>query len=437
MVDYKDKLITAEEAVKLVKSDMHIVTGLGASEAREFFKVLHTVADDVKNVTITTYLPQGVFDYMKEEYKGSFFVDSLFYTGVNRTLDAAGMGSYIPNNLSAAGRERLSHRKPNIYVGAASMPDKHGNISMSLGNIYERRNLEAADIAILEISPNYPRVMGDHVVPLSSVDYLIETDRVPPLVPDGTPNEKDEKIGKLVADMIPDGACIQIGIGGVPDAVAGLLMEKKNLGVHTELLTSGIGKLARAGVINGTKKQIDKGIIVTGFILGNQDLYDFVDDNPLVQVRDAAYVNDPTIIAKNDNQISVNTALEVDLSGQVSSESIGSRQFSGTGGQADTHRGAYASNGGKAIITLYSTAMVKNKETGEREEKSKIVPRLMPGAFVTLQRQDVDMIVTEYGVAKLKGTNMVERVERLIAIAHPKFRDELRQEAIKYGLIRE
>lgn len=437
MVDYKDKVITAEEAVKLVKSDMHIVTGLGGSEAREFFKVLHTVANDVKNVTITTYLPQGVHEYMKEEYKGSFFVDSLFYTGVNRTVEAYGMGSYIPNNLSAAARERLKHVKPNIYVGAAAMPDKHGNVSLSLGNIFERRNLEAADIVILEVSPHYPRIFGDHIVSVDDVDHFIEVDYKPPLVPDGTPNEKDMVIGKMIADMIPDGACIQIGIGGVPDAVASFLMEKKDLGIHTELLTSGLGKLARAGVVNGKRKQIDRGVIVTGFMLGNQELYDFANDNPMVQVRDASYANDPSVIAKNDNQISVNTALEVDLSGQVSSESIGSRQFSGTGGQADTHRGAYMSNGGKAIITLYSTAMVKNKETGEREEKSKIVPRLMPGAYVTLQRQDVDMVVTEYGVAHLKGTNMIERVERLIAIAHPKFRDELRQDAIKYGLIRE
>lgn len=437
MVNYKDKVITKEEAVKLVKSDFQIVTGLGGSEAREFFSVLHTVADQVKNVNITTYLPQKVHEYMDPKYKGIFSVDSEFYTGVNRNLEAQGMGYYIPNNLSYAGRDRLTHIKPNIYVGVAAMPDKHGNISLSLGNIYERRMLEAADIVILEISPHYPRVFGDHVVTLDQVDYLIEVDYEPPMVPDGTPNEKDMVIGKLIADMIPDGACIQIGIGGIPDAVASFLTEKKDLGIHTELLTSGLGKLAKAGIVNGSKKNIDNRKIVTGFILGNKELYEFIDDNPLVEVRDASYCNDPYVISKNDNQISINTALEVELTGQVSSESIGSRQFSGTGGQADTHRGAYMSKGGKAIITLYSTAMVKNKETGEREEKSKIVPRLIPGAYVTLQRQDVDMIVTEYGVAKLKGTNMKERVERLIAIAHPKFRDELRAEALKLGLIHE
>lgn len=437
MVSYKDKVITAEEAVKLVKSDYQIVTGLGGSEAREFFKVLHTVADSVKNVNITTYLPQGVHEYMKPEYKGVFHVDSEFYTGVNRTLDAQGMGSYIPNNLSYAGRDRLTNIKPNIYVGAAARPDKHGNISLSLGNVYERRMLEAADIVILEVSSKYPRVFGDHIVSLDQVDYLIEVDYEPPMVPDGKPNEKDMVIGKMIADMIPDGACIQIGIGGIPDAVASFLSEKKDLGIHTELLTSGLVKLAREGVVNGSKKQIDNRKIVTAFALGNKELYEYIDDNPLVEVRDASYCNDPYTILKNDNQISINTALEVELSGQVSSESIGSRQFSGTGGQADTHRGAYMSKGGKAIITLYSTAMVLNKQTGEREEKSKIVPRLMPGAYVTLQRQDVDMIVTEYGVAKLKGTNMKERVERLIAIAHPKFRDELRAEAIKLGYIPE
>lgn len=437
MKNYKDKLISPQDAVKLVKSDFEIVTGLGASEATLFFKHLHEVADQVKNVNITTYLPQKRFDYMDTKYKESFHVDAEFNTGVSRQLEADGMGSYIPNNLSYAGRERLSHIKPNIYVGSAAIPDKHGNTSLSLGNVYERRMLEAADIVILEVSPNYPRTFGDHIVPFEAVDYFIESNESPTMVPDSTPNEKDMKIGKMIADMIPDGACIQIGIGGIPDAVASFLTEKKDLGVHTELFTPGIAKLVMSGVANGSKKQIDKGKVITGFALGNQEMYDLMDDNPMIEFRDASYCNDPWIIAKNENQISINTAIEVDLSGQVSSESIGPRQFSGTGGQADTHRGAYMSKNGKAIIALYSTAMIKNKETGEKEEKSKIVPRLTPGAYVTLQRQDLDMVVTEYGVAKLKGKNMKERVRSLIDIAHPDFRKELEEQAISLGLIKE
>lgn len=437
MKDYKDKIITAEEAVKLVKSGDQIVTGLGGSEARAFFEQLHTVADKVKDVNVTTYLPQKLYPYMDVQYKESFHVDSEFYTGVNRKLEEVGMGSYIPNNLSVAGRERLTHIKPNIFVVTTPLPDKHGNISLGLGNVYEGRMLEAADIVICEISPNYPRTFGDHIYNIDDVDYFIEVDSVPPMVPDSQPNEKDMVIGKMIADMIPDGACIQIGIGGIPDAVATFLAEKKDLGIHTELFTPGLAKLLIKGNVNGSKKQIDKGRVVTGFALGNQEMYDLLDDNPMIEFRDASYCNDPVVIAKNDNQMSINTAVEVDLSGQVCSESIGPRQFSGSGGQADTHRGAYMSKGGKAIIALYSTAMIKNKETGEKVEVSKIVPRLTPGAYVTLQRQDLDMVVTEYGVAKLKGKNMKERVRSLIDIAHPKFREELEKEAIELGLIPE
>ncbi|MDO5026738.1 MAG: acetyl-CoA hydrolase/transferase C-terminal domain-containing protein [Tissierellia bacterium] len=435
MKDYKDKLITVEEALKLVKSDSQVVNGLGGSESVAFFGQLHTIADQVKNVNVTTYLAQYLQPYMDEKYKDSFHVDSEFYTGVNRKVEAMGMGSYIPNNLSAAAVERLTHIKPNIFVFTTSLPDKHGNVSLSLGNVYEGKMIEAADIVIAEVSPNFPRTFGNYNYTVDDIDYFIEVDTVPPMVPDSQPSEKDNVIGKLIADMIPDGSCVQIGIGGIPDAVASFLLEKKDLGIHTELFTPGLAKLVLNGSVNGSKKQIDKNKVITAFALGNQELYDLLDDNPMIEIRDGGYCNSPYVIAQNDNQVSINTAIEIDLSGQVCSESIGTRQFSGAGGQADTHRGAYMSKGGKAIIALYSTAMIKDKKTGERVEKSKIVPTLAPGAFVTLQRQDLDMVVTEYGVAKLKGKNMKERVQALIDVAHPKFREELKQNAIELGLI--
>ena len=210
---------------------------------------------------------------------------------------------------------------------------------------------------------------------------------------------------------------------------------KKDLGVHTEMMTSGMVKLAKLGVINGKKKTLHKGKIVCTFALGNKELYDFLDDNPSVMVLDGHYVNDPDIIAKNDNMVSINTSIEVDLTGQCCSESIGPVQFSGTGGQADTAIGAQKAKNGRSFIALYSTALVKNSETGEREEISKIVPMLKQGAYVSLSRNDVDFVVTEYGVASLRGTNIRERVERLIAIAHPKFREELIRQAHEIGLV--
>lgn len=423
------KLITPEEAVEMVKSGDEIVTGLGCSEGRLFMETLHTVADRVEDVSVTNCLPMNQFTFMDKQFKDTFFINGWFYSPAVRQLHANGNASFIPNNLHFAATKRLNHKKPRIYVGACSEIDQHGFVSLSMGNTYEKRMMDAADIVILEMNPHFPRTFGDVEVPVSDVDYFISADYSVPELPHIEPNEKDKQIGQYIADYIKDGDNLQFGIGGIPNAVAAALYDKKDLGIHTEMLTSEIAKLAQAGVINGKKKSLHKGKIVTTFIMGNQDLYDFVNDNPSVMVLDGHYVNHPAVIAQNDNQISVNTTLEIDLTGQCASESIGPIQYSGTGGQADTARGAQDSKNGKSFIALYSTARIRNKETGEREEKSKIVPLLTPGAVVSLQRNDVDYVVTEYGVAELRGTNIVERVDRLISIAHPKFRDELREQA--------
>lgn len=434
-MDYKDKLITVQQALEKVKTNDQIVTGLGAAEPQDFMNNLHTIGNKVKNVTITNCLPMSFGEFLKPEYKESFNIDGWFYSPTLRKAHLNGNISYIPNHLHQAGIKRLAHINPNIYIGTASMPDKHGFVSLSLSNTYEKRMINAADLVILEINPNYPRTFGDLEVNIRDIDYLIATNYKAPTLPDAVSNEKDIIIGNLMAEYINDGDCIQLGIGGIPNAVTKALMTKKDLGVHTEMMTSGMVKLAEAGVINGKKKNLHKGKIVCTFALGNQELYEFLDDNTGVVFLDGNYVNDPYVIAQNDNMVSINTSIEVDLTGQCCSESIGPVQFSGTGGQADTAIGAQKSKNGKSFIALYSTAMVKNKETGEREEMSKIVPMLKEGAYVTLSRNDVDYVVTEYGVVNLRGTNIKERVERLISIAHPKFRDELLSEAHRIGLI--
>ena len=433
-MDYKDKIITAEEAVSKVKSGDVIVTGLGASEAGAFMGQLHTIADKVKDVTVTNCLPTHPSQIYDEKYVDSFRVDGWFYAPQMRKAHKNGNMGYIPNHLHLAAWKRLCYKKPNIFVSAATMPDKHGYVSLSLGNTYEKRMLEAADMVILEINPHMPYTFGDVQVPVSDVDYMIEVDYEPPVTPDAPFTEKDEMIGKYIADMVPDGACIQLGIGGIPNAVADALKTKNDLGVHTEMLTTGMMKLAKMGVINGKKKQINNGKMVATFAMGTPELYEFMDYNPAIEIRDGAWVNDPYTIAQNDNMISINTTLEVDLTGQCASESLGSHQFSGTGGQSDTAIGAQMSKNGKSIIALYSTAMVKG-EDGERHEVSKIVPQLMPGAAVSLSRNDVDRVVTEYGVAELRGTDLIDRVERLIAIAHPKFREQLREDAVRVGIL--
>ncbi|MBP8640303.1 MAG: acetyl-CoA hydrolase/transferase family protein [Oscillospiraceae bacterium] len=433
-MDYRTKLVDIDQALALVKSGDVIVTGLGAAEAGLFMSRLHTIADRVRNVTVTNCLPTHPSEIYDEKYADSFFVDGWFYSPELRKSHKNGNISFIPNHLHLSALKRLDYVRPNIFVGAASMPDKHGFVSLSLSNTYERRMLDAADMVILEINPNMPYTLGSYVS-VDEVDYFVQADYAAPTIAEAPFSEKDVIIGKYIADMVPDGSCIQLGIGGIPNAVAAALENKNDLGVHTEMLTTGMMRLANMGVINGRRKQAEKGTMVCAFALGSKELYEFIDYNPSVAVMDGAWANDPYVIGRNDGQVSINTTLEVDLTGQCASESLGSRQFSGTGGQSDTAVGAQISKGGKSIIALYSSAMVKNHETGETRMVSKIVPQLMAGAAVSLSRNDVDRVVTEYGVAELRGTNIRERVRRLIDIAHPDFREQLRDEAVRLGIL--
>ena len=430
------KRITAKEAIKLVKDNDIVVLGMAGAEPKAFIQVLHEQAENVKNVRVTNCLPieNGEF-FMNTVYKSSFSVDSWFYAANLRKVHEHGNISFIPNHLHLAGRKRFEHARPNLFVGTASMPDKHGYVSLSLSNVYEKEAIALADIVILEINPNMPRTFGDLEVHESEVDYFVEVDYMPPTLPDAEPNEKDLAIGNFIASKIKDGSTLQLGIGGIPNAVAHALLDKKDLGIHTEMFTTGLMHLVKAGAATGKLKKTHVGKHVCCFALGTQELYDFIDNNPSVQVLNGHYVNDPAIIGLNDNQVSINTTIEVDLTGQVASESIGHKQFSGTGGQSDTAVGAQNSKGGMSFITLYSTASVKNPETGEREEISKIVPFLKPGAAVTLSRADVDYVVTEFGGVSLRGTSVSERAKLLISIAHPKFRDSLTEEAKRLGYI--
>ena len=430
------KYVSINEALALVKDNDYIVTGLGSAEGRAFMTELHTIADRVKGVMVSNCLPMGAYEFMiNPEYKHSFTTEGWFYTPLLRKAHKNGNVSFIPNHLHLASKKRLFYREPDIYVGIASMPDKHGYVSLSLSNTYEMAMIKKAKTVILEINPNAPRTFGDVQLHVDEVDYLVEVDYPMPEIADAEPNEKDMAIGKLIAEMIQDGDCIQLGIGGIPNAVAASLYGKKDLGVHTEMLTTGMVKLAKAGVINGKCKQIGKGKMVAAFAMGTKELYDYIDDNPSVEILDGAYVNDPYTIMQNDNQVSINTTIEVDITGQCCSESIGSVQFSGTGGQSDTAVGAQKSRNGRSIIALYSTAMVKDPKTGERVETSKIVCQLKAGAAVSLSRNDVDYLVTEYGCVSLRGTSIAERAERIISVAHPAFRDQIREEALAIGII--
>jgi acyl-CoA hydrolase len=437
-MDYTQKIITAQQAVDMVRSGDYIVTGLGPSTAHDFFSVLHTAAGRLRDVVVSTCLPMRDYPCFNDpQYAGSFLHDSWFYSGATRKAHQHGATSFVPNCLHFAAQKRLCHKVPRIYVGAASMPDRHGNVSLSCSNTYEAQMIERADITILEINPRYPRTFGDVNVPVGDVDYFILSDYEAPALPYSPPNEKDQAIGRLITPHIHDGDCLQLGIGGTPNAIAESLFDKNDLGIHTEMLTTGMMELHKAGVITGKRKQIHRGRMVCTFIMGSPELYEYADDNPAVEVYAGSYTNDPYVIAQNDNMVSINSTMEIDLTGQCASESLGSQQFSGTGGQTDTAVGAQNSKNGRSFICLYSTAQAKNPKTGEREEISKIVPQLKAGAAVSLSRNDVDYVVTEYGVAWLRGTSIRERVELLIGVAHPKYREELRRQALELGIVHE
>ena len=436
MTNYREKLITVQDALNLVKSDSCIVTAVAAAEPQAFLGELHTIADRVKNVNVNICLSLRSYPFLESsEYEESFDVVSWFHGPGSRKAQKLRKISYYPNNLHFMGSKRLAAISPNIFVGTASYPDEHGFVSLSMSNVYEKEVIEQADIVILEINKNCPRTFGDVELHINDIDYMIETDYALPIVPSAEPNEKDLAIGKFIAEYIKDGDCIQLGIGGIPNAVAKSLYDKKDLGVHTEMLTAEMVRLAKAGVVNGKCKQTYKGKMVATFAMGTKEMYDYMDNNPAIAILNSAYVTDPYVVAQNDNQVSINTTLEVDLMGQCSSESLGPVQFSGTGGQTDTAVGAQMSKNGRSFIALYSTAMVTNKETGEKEEVSKIVCQLKSGAAVSLSRNDIEYLVTEYGVVCLKGRTIKERVKLIISIAHPKFREQLLKEAEEIGWI--
>ncbi len=436
----KRKLVTIDDVLAMVKSNYSIISALGASEATGLMSRLHEIKDKVENVSVATCLPMQAYKwYADPEMKGHFFNDAWFYApAIRKAHKEAGTCSFIPNHLHAAGTDRLEYQKPNMFFGTCTRPDRFGYVSLSLGVTYERQTIEAADIVVLEINDNLPRTFGDTVIHLDEIDFLIENTAPIPELPSAPVSDKDKLIGQHIAEYVEDGSTIQLGIGGIPNAVSAELLHKKNLSIHTEMFTDGMVDLHEAGVISTVPRSVSEKILsgkmVATFALGSKKLYDFLHENPAVAIMRGDWVNDPYVISNNYKQVSINTTIEVDLTGQVCSESMGPVQFSGTGGQADTAIGAQMSEGGKSFIALYSTASVKQAD-GSRKTISKISPMLAQGANVTLHRANVDYIVTEYGCVRLKGCNVRERAKRLISIAHPDFRAELQEEAEKLGYL--
>jgi len=425
--EYRRKLISIDEAVSMVTSGCSIGAAMAASAPPGLLSALGTRRSEVENVRVFSALLLKEYDFFLDPgMRGHFLLESWFYGAGERKGHELGTVSLIPSHGRDWGIRKARFDPPDFFWGTACPMDRHGYFSLSLGIGYEKDLMAVAKTVVLEINPNLPRTYGDTQVHISEVDFVVENEAPLIELSPVEPSEEERAIGSYVADLIEDGSTIQLGIGGIPNAIAAFLEDKKDLGVHTEMFTDGMVDLAEAGVITGRCKTLWRGKMVGSFALGTRKLYDFLNENLAIELQPGRVTNDPRVIAKNHNMVSVNTALQIDLTGQVVSESVGHLQYSGTGGQNDTAIGAQMSPGGKSIIALRSTA--------KKGTISTIVPVLPEGAKVTLLRADVDYVVTEYGVAHLKAKSVRERVKQLVSIAHPDFREELRREAQRLRL---
>ena len=420
MSGYKECICSAEEAVQKVKSGDRIVFSHACGEPRVLPATLMKRVDELTDVQIVHMVPMGEALYCRPEYAGSFRHVALFSGAPTREAIWENRADYVPYVFSEIPFLFDSVLPVDVAMVTVSPPDKNGFCSLGVSVDYTKKAVESAKIVIAEINKAMPRTHGDSFVHVSEIDCFVEVD-IPIAELKATElTEVEINIGKYVTELIEDGSCLQLGIGGIPDAVLKNLGSLKNLGVHSEMISDGVKHLVEKGIVNGRKKNFHKDKIVITFLMGSREFYDWVDDNPIIEMRTVDYTNNPYIIAQNKNMVAINSALEVDLLGQVCADTIGPKQFSGVGGQLDFVRGARMSEGGKAVIALPSTA---------KGGISRIVPTLKEGAAVTTSRNDVDYVVTDYGIASLKGKTVRDRMKALINIAHPSVREKKKKKA--------
>ncbi|MBZ0180088.1 MAG: 4-hydroxybutyrate CoA-transferase [Melioribacteraceae bacterium] len=421
---YRSKLITAEEAVKAIKSGDKVVVQPGCAAPLELIRAMVKRKDELFDVEIYHILVVGDLPYTHPGMEKHFKHKAFFIGGNTRKAVNEGRAEFIPIFLSEVTLLfKKGIIKPNVALINVSPPDEHGFCSygIDVGNI--KTPAEKSDIIIAQINDQMPRGLGNSFIHVNKIDYIVEHSESLMELPQIDPDASEEilkiydDIGKHVSEIIEDGSTLQMGIGAIPDAVLKYLKDRKNLGIHTEMFSDGIIELVEEGIINGEEKTLHHGKIIAGFVLGTKRSYNFLDNNPIIEFHPQEYVNDPFVIAQNKKMVAINSAIEVDLTGQVCSDSIGTKFYSGIGGQVDFIRGAAHSEGGKPIIALPSAT--------KDLKISRIVPTLKPGAGVVTSRGDVHYIITEYGRANLFGKSVQERARALISIAHPKFRDEL------------
>jgi 4-hydroxybutyrate CoA-transferase len=413
--------VTAEEAVKNIKSGERVFLHSAAATPQLLVDALTARGDELRSVELVSIHTEGSAPYLDPRYDGIFHLNTFFVGANTREAVGNGMASYVPIFLSEIPNLFRSGKMPlDVALVQVSPPDKHGFCSIGVSVDITNAAIETAKHVIAQVNENMPRVHGNGIIHVSAIDALVEcSDPIFEIVPP-SPSPTDTKIGNFIAALVEDGATLQTGIGGVPDAALRALRGHRNLGMHSEMFSDGVMELVECGALNGHKKFKQWGKLVAGFCIGSRALYDFVDDNPMIEMRDISYVNDTSIIRTNPKVTAINSALEVDITGQVCADSLGSAQYSGVGGQVDFIRGAALSQGGKPIIALNSATS---------RGQSRIVAQLKPGASVTTSRAHVHYVVTEYGVAYLYGKNLRQRASAMIAIAHPDHREQLERDA--------
>jgi len=419
---YAERVTTAAEAVRRITSGMRVYLTGNCSVPQTLLSALVQRAPELQDVEIVQVLTVGPADYVAPDMAGHLRVNTLFISDNVRAAVNEGRADFTPVFLSEVPRLFKSGLlAPDVALVHVSPPDEHGFCSFGIEVGMTKPTAQSAKVVIAEMNPRMPRTLGDSFIHLSKLDLVVPVDYPLPEIRMGDTSETIQRIADHVAGLIPDGATLQTGIGAIPDAVLSLLGNHKDLGIHTELFSDGIIDLIARGVITGERKTLHPGKVIAGFVLGTQRLYDFIHDNPVIELHPQDYVNDPFVIAQNVRMVAINSAIEVDLTGQVCADSIGPRLYSGVGGQLDFIYGASRSQGGVPVIALPSTAL------GGRA--SRIVGTLKPGSGVTTTRNHIRFVVTEHGVADLYGKTVRERARALIGIADPRFRDDLERSA--------
>jgi 4-hydroxybutyrate CoA-transferase len=424
---YKSRICTAEEAVKCIKSGDSVVVGHACSEPQTLTRAMSERYQELENVKVVHRVGQGRSLYVQPKMEGHFRHISLFGGPSTRQAIAEGRADFIPRNISEIPELFTEGHIPlDVALVTVSPPDEHGFCSLGISIDYTLKAAKSAKTIIAQVNNHMPRTHGDSFLRVDEIAYFVPVDEPLIEIPRPEITEAEIAIGAYIADLIEDGSTLQLGIGAIPDAILSSLKGKRDLGIHTEMFSDGVMELVETGVINCSKKTLHPNKIVSTFIMGTKDLYEWVDDNAFIEMHSEDYVNDPNVIAQNYKMISINSALQVDVLGQVAADTLGPRQYSGVGGQVDFIRGVKRA-GGKSIIAMRSTAA--------RGKVSRIVPALYEGTAVTTTRTDVDYIVTEYGVAEMNAKTNQQRLKALIAISHPDFREQIAEEAnrLYYG----